>query len=241
MSGRCAERFGSAGFSSKPRTRQFASVSMTPKRPAASAGVDFDGGHGDVGAGIHVLLQHLAVIHLVDVVAGKDDGVVGALAADGIDVLIDGVGGAQVPAGGDAHLRRQDFDEVAQAHQRRPALADVAVQAERLVLREDEDAAQVAVDAIGKRDVDDAVDAAERERRAWRGRGSAAKAARPGRRPEGYRWRRPLNEITRLRSGIEAAAVYSSGMNPCCRNRNLGEVSPAPASCPRRAAHYRLY
>ena len=134
---------------------------MTPKRPAASAGVDFDGGHGDVGAGIHVLLQHLSVVHLVDVVAGKNDDVVGALAADGIDVLVDGVGGAQVPVGGDAHLRRKNFDEFAEPHQRRPTLADVAVQAERLVLREDEDAAQVAVDAIGERDVDDAVDAAK--------------------------------------------------------------------------------
>ena len=40
-------------------------------------------------------------------------------------------------------------------------LADVAVEAEGFVLREDEDAAQIAIDAIGERDVDDAVDAAE--------------------------------------------------------------------------------
>ena len=161
MSGCRRERLGSAGFSSKPRTRQFASVSMTPKRPRGFVAIDFERGHGHVGAGIHVLLKHLPVIHLVDVIAGENDDVVGVLAADGINILINGVGGSQIPVGGDAHLRRQDFDEFAEAHQRRPALADVAVEAERFVLRQDENAAQVAVDAIGKRDVDDAVDAAE--------------------------------------------------------------------------------
>ena len=123
--------------------------------------IHLDGGDGDVGVGVHVLLEHLAVVHLVDVVAGKNDGVGGALAADGIDVLIDGVGGAQVPIGRNAHLRREHFDEFAESHQGGPAFAHVAVEAEGLVLGEDEDAAQVAVDAIGQRDVDDAVDAAE--------------------------------------------------------------------------------
>ncbi len=115
------------------------------------------------GARIDVLLQHLAVIHFVDVVAGENDGVVGTLAADGIDILVNGVRGAEIPTGGDAHLRRQDFDEVAESHQRRPPQTNMAVQAERLVLRENENAAQVAIDAIGQRDVDDAVNAAERD------------------------------------------------------------------------------
>src|SRR5208282_1115324 len=42
-----------------------------------------------------------------------------------------------------------------------PALADLTIQRERLVLRENKDAPQAGVDAIGKRDVDDTVDAAE--------------------------------------------------------------------------------
>ena len=112
-------------------------------------GVGFDGGHGDVGAGIDVLLEHLAVVHLVDVIAGENDDVGGTLAADGINILVDGVGGAEIPAGGDAHLRRQNFDEVAESHQRRPAQANMTIQAQRLVLREDEDAAQIAIDTIG--------------------------------------------------------------------------------------------
>ena len=112
-------------------------------------GVGFDGGDGDVSAGIDVLLEHLAVVHLVDVIAGENDGISGTLAADGINILVDGVGGAQIPAGGDAHLRRQNFNEVAESHQRGPAQADMAIQAQRLVLREDEDAAQIAIDTVG--------------------------------------------------------------------------------------------
>ena len=108
-----------------------------------------------------MLLEHLLIIHLVDVVAGKNEDVVRLLAADRIDVLVNGVGGSLIPVLRDAHLRRQDFDEFAEAHQRGPAVADVAVEAKRLVLRENEDAAQVAVEAVGERDVDDAVDAAE--------------------------------------------------------------------------------
>ena len=82
-----------------------------------------------------------------------------------IDILIDGVRGALIPVLRDAHLRRQHFDEVAVAHQGRPAPAHMAVEAERLVLRENENAAQVAIHAIGKRDIDDAVNAAERDGR----------------------------------------------------------------------------
>ena len=55
----------------------------------------------------------------------------------------------------------KDLDELAEPHQRGPALADVAVEAQRFVLRENEHTPQVAVDAIGERDVDDAINAAE--------------------------------------------------------------------------------
>ena len=68
-----------------------------------------------------MLLQHPAVIHLVDVIAGKNKNVFGAFAADGINVLVDGVGGALIPLLRNAHLRRQHFDVFAESHQRRPA------------------------------------------------------------------------------------------------------------------------
>src|SRR5216683_7540161 len=42
----------------------------------------FDGCDGDVGAGVAVLLEHAAVIHFVDVIAGEDKDEFRALAAD---------------------------------------------------------------------------------------------------------------------------------------------------------------
>src|SRR5260370_19471233 len=57
----------------------------------------FDGADGHVGAGVAVLLEHAAVIHFVDVIAGKDENEFRAFAADGINVLVHGVGGALIP------------------------------------------------------------------------------------------------------------------------------------------------
>src|SRR2546429_4456665 len=48
---------------------------------------DLDSGHGDIGARVGVLLKHLGVVHLVDVIPGKDEDEFGSLAPDGIDVL----------------------------------------------------------------------------------------------------------------------------------------------------------
>src|SRR5277367_3395034 len=124
-------------------------------------GRDFEGGDSDVRTGLDVLLEHLLIIHFVDMVAGEDEDEIGLFGADGIDVLIDGVGGALIPVLRDTHLRGENFDEIAVAHQSGPALAHVAIEAERFVLGEDEDAAQIAIEAIRKRDINDAVDAAE--------------------------------------------------------------------------------
>src|SRR5712691_1585824 len=125
----------------------------------------FDGCDGDLGAGVAVLLEHAAVVHLVDVIAGEDEDEFRALAADGVDVLVDVVGGALIPLLRDAHLRREDFDVIAEAGEGRPSGADVAVQAEGLVLGEDENAAEIRIDAVREGDVDDAVESAERNGR----------------------------------------------------------------------------
>ncbi len=99
------------------------------------------------------------VVHLVDVVAGEDEDVAGLFGADGVDVLVDGVGGALVPGLGDALHGWEDLDELAEfvGDDGAPAFADVAVEGERLVLGEDVDVTQVGVDAVGEGDVDDAV------------------------------------------------------------------------------------
>ena len=130
------------------------------------AGIDLDGGQGHVGAGLVVPLQHQAVIHLVDVVAGEDQHVLGLLRPDRVNVLIHRVGGALVPLIAYPLHRRQHFDELAHlaAHDV-PAFAHVAVQRKRLVLGQDINPAQVGVDAVGKSDVDDAIDSAEGDSR----------------------------------------------------------------------------
>src|SRR5277367_1432811 len=86
------------------------------KTAGSLLGRDFERGDGDIRAGFNVLLEHLLVIHFVDVVAGEDEDEVGLFRADGIDVLINGVGGALVPVLGDAHLRSENFDEIAVTH-----------------------------------------------------------------------------------------------------------------------------
>ncbi len=77
----------------------------------------------------------ICVVHLVDVVAGEDHDVFRPLFLDGVDVLVDGVGGALIPVLVDALLRRHDVDELAQlAATTIPAEVDVPVEAHRLVL-----------------------------------------------------------------------------------------------------------
>src|SRR5207245_5029696 len=121
-----------------------------------------DNTDGNIGAGVHVLLEHLGVIHLVDVIAGENENEFGALAANGINVLVHGVGGTLIPLLGDAHLRRKDLDVIAEAGERRPTGANVAVQAESLVLSEDEYSTEIRIDEIRDYDVNNAVECAER-------------------------------------------------------------------------------
>ena len=91
-------------------------------------GGNFECRHGDFGAGFDVLLEHLLVIHFVDVIAGKDEDEIGLFGANGINVLVDGVRGALIPVLGNAHLRGEDFDELAMAHQSGPTATNVAIE-----------------------------------------------------------------------------------------------------------------
>ena len=127
---------------------------------------DLDGRHRHVGAVVGVGVQHLAVVHLVDVVAGQHHDVARRLALDRVEVLVDGVGRAEVPVLADALLGRQDLDELVEfLRDDVPAHADVPVQRQRLVLRGDEHSAQARVDAVREDEVDDPVGAAEVDRR----------------------------------------------------------------------------
>ena len=80
-------------------------------------------------------VEHLAVVHLVDVVAGEDQDVLGRFGLDALEILEDGVGGALVPVLVDALHGRNDFDVFAQlGREDVPAVADVADQFQRFVL-----------------------------------------------------------------------------------------------------------
>src|SRR5262249_23627828 len=79
----------------------------------------------------------------------------------------DGIRSALVPLFVDPLLRWNDVDELAQlaAQVIPPTERDVAIQAHRLVLREHENPPQAAVEAVGEREIDDAVDTTERHGR----------------------------------------------------------------------------
>jgi hypothetical protein len=122
----------------------------------------FERGDSDVSARVGVLLEHLGVIHFVDVVTGEDEDEFGTLATDGVNVLVNSVGGALVPLLGNAHLGGKNFDEFTEAHERRPTGTDVARKAQGFVLGESEDTTKTGVDAIGESNVDDAIESAKR-------------------------------------------------------------------------------
>ena len=123
----------------------------------------FEASHRHFGLRVDVLLQHLLVVHLVDVVARQDDHVVRRIGLDDVDVLIHRVSGAEIPhilvdaLGGRQHVEAL----VALRSQEVPAAAEVSDEAMGLVLRRDRDAADARIQRVGKREIDDAGLAAE--------------------------------------------------------------------------------
>jgi hypothetical protein len=96
------------------------------------------------------------------VISGKNHYVLRLLRTDRVDVLINGVGGALIPLVADPLHGREDFNELPDlAPEYVPALPDMAVERERLVLSEDVDAPEIGVEAVGKSDIDDPIYAPE--------------------------------------------------------------------------------
>ena len=111
-------------------------------------------------------LEHLVVIHFVDVVPAQHGHILGIIAVHKGDVLIDGVGGALVPGlGFRLGVGREDVRAAPVAVQVPGlAVADVVVQLQGLVLGEHAHGVDAGVDAVGQREIDDAVFAAEGHR-----------------------------------------------------------------------------
>ena len=100
---------------------------------------------------------HGTVVHLVDVVTGKDQHELGRMVPDDVEVLVHGVGRARVPVGGHPLLCGKQFNELAElAAQEAPAALDVQDQRVRLVLCQHPDAPDTGVDAVRQREIDDA-------------------------------------------------------------------------------------
>ena len=117
-------------------------------------------------AGLLMRAEHFVIVHFVHMVAREDEHAVGVIHLDEVHVLIDGVGraGKPRPALPRALIRGQDVHAAVDAVEV-PCLAaaDVAVEQQGLVLREYADGVDAGVGAVGQREVDDAVLAAERE------------------------------------------------------------------------------
>ena len=111
--------------------------------------------------------QEVGVVLLADLVAGQDNDVLGIIAVDEANVLIDGVCSAFVPVGAVCLLvRRQGVHTAVQTVQiPRLTVTDVLVQLLGLVLRCDTNGVDIGVDAVGQREVHDAVLTAEGHRR----------------------------------------------------------------------------
>ena len=113
---------------------------------------------------LFVVGHHGGVVHLVDVVAGENDHVVGVEAVHEVDVLINGVGRALVPAGflvvtliGGQNLRAgMGLVQV-------PGLSvsDILIQLQRLILGQNTHSVDAGVDTVAQRKIDDTVFAAE--------------------------------------------------------------------------------
>ena len=145
-----------------------------------------DRGNRDAGADGDVVLDHLSRIHVVDVIGTEHADDVGTLVADQVEVLIDRVGRAAEPLRPATHLRGHRCHVVAEQRRESPRLADVAVEAVALVLRQHDDLQIAAVGEVRQDEVDDPVACRRTAPQAWPGRSSAAPGAclrhRPARR-----------------------------------------------------------
>jgi hypothetical protein len=154
---------GHSGFSSNPITRCEVIDFHDAELPRSGFHLDVEHADRDICIALDMAGKHLGIIHFIDMVAGQNYHVPRIFFLDGIDVLIDGIGSALVPAAVDALLRRYDVDEVIQvtAEIPPPTKINVAIQAHRFELRQQQHAHQAAVQAIGQGEIDDPVGTAK--------------------------------------------------------------------------------
>ena len=112
-----------------------------------------------------MLLEHVPVIHAVELVAREDDEVVVIPLEEGTEILPDRVGGALIPGRAlGCLLGGQDLDKAPCETVELVARIDVAVQRGAVELGQHVDAADAGVQAVADRHVDEAVFPPDRNR-----------------------------------------------------------------------------
>ena len=124
----------------------------------------FHDSDGELCVLLLVEAQEVRIVLLADLVAGQDDDILGVIAVNERQVLIDGVGRALVPVrAGSLLVRRQNVNTAVQAVKvPRLAVADVLVQDEGLILGQDAHRVNIRIDTVGQREVDDTILSAKR-------------------------------------------------------------------------------
>ncbi len=126
---------------------------------------DRDRGDGGLGVLTHVVLEHLADIHPVDVIGPEDHHVMRISLLNQIDVLINSVGGALIPVfARRPHLRRHGNDEILPEQPAYfPSLAQMLQQGLAFELDQHINRIHAGVEEITEDEIHDAVTAAERD------------------------------------------------------------------------------
>ena len=158
---------GSAGFSTKAVTRPSGSVARMPNRCASSIGT-VRTAHVTSASRSRCMLDEGPVVHLVDVVAGKDEDELRVAVVDEVEVLEHGVSGPAIPLARSTALDErleQRHSAAAAVEVPGPSDADVVDQGARRVLRQDADVGQAGVHRVAEGEVDDPVLATERDSR----------------------------------------------------------------------------
>ena len=176
-------------------------------------------GHGDARTGLDVLLDHLREVHPVDVVSADHHDDVGLLVVDQVQALVDGVRTPGEPVLAQALLRGDGSHVVSQQCRHPPRLGDVGIEAVGLVLGQHDDPQVSGVHDVGQREVDQAVDPAERYRRLRTVGGQRHEAFAF---PAGQHDREHSGPVFRRRrhgTNLEEGGSRFQGWSPCRRSR----------------------
>src|SRR4030042_2437475 len=107
-------------------------------------------------------INHLPIIHLVDMIPGKDEDEIWPLLLDRVDILENGIRGPLIPMFIDSLLSRNGFYEFSQRGRKNvPSKLDVTMKGGRFILGEGIDTANIRIDAIRKGEVDNPINGTE--------------------------------------------------------------------------------